>query len=180
MNLNRTVNRIPTAFVAALMVAAFSAIARAQGEPGVQYSDPNGFFTVTLPASWGVRPYPAQSFKSFALNAGTADGSMGMSVWIFPGVQSGEAAIGQLRGWVASNRGRMNWHEQAPVNSGGRQYRQFFGDTAYDQGGAWDWINFVRSFQGGTVIVTIAAPKGRLIAVMPQLRQVFNTFDPGG
>jgi hypothetical protein len=149
------------------------------GAAGRRYADPNGFFSVSLPANWSVKPYPFQNFRSFALNATDAASTMGVSVYVFPGVSSGDAAITQVRNWVSSNRGHISGQEQAPVKNGGRDYRQFLGSTSYDQGGSLDWVSFVRSFAQGTVIITLAAKQGQLGAAMPQLRQVFNTFDPG-
>ncbi len=144
-----------------------------------RYSDPNGFFTLSLPASWHVNPYPAQRFHSLALEAFDAGSTMRVSVLVFPGVASGETAIGQLRSYVASLGGRMNFQEQASVTNGGRDYRQFFGGTSYPQGMSIDWVTYLRSFPQGTVMVSLAAPHGQLVGVLPQLRQVFTTFDPG-
>jgi hypothetical protein len=178
MNLNRTTHRTLATLIAVLGAAAFSAPVCAQDESGVQYADPNGFFTVTLPASWAIHPYPNRNprGRSYALNAVDPSGAS-FNVWVFPGVQSGDAALGQLRAMLAGDR--MNWHEQPPANSGGRQYRQFFGDTTNPNGAVIDVVVLVHSFAGGSVIVSFEAGKGNLVPALPLLRQVFNTFDPG-
>jgi hypothetical protein len=144
-----------------------------------RYADPNGFFTVVLPAGWRVNPYPEARFRSLALQAFDAGSTMLVSVLVFPRVPSAEAALGQVRAYVASQGGRMSFNEQPPVNNGGRDYRQFFGATSYPQGGSIDWVTYVRSFPQGTVMVSLAAKQGQLVGVLPQLHQVFTTFDPG-
>jgi hypothetical protein len=176
MNLNQTTYRILATLIAVLGVAAFSAPVRAQGESGVPYQDPNGFFTVMLPANWAIQPYPTPRVRSFALRAADPSGAS-FNVWVYPGVQSSDAALGQLRTLLAGDR--LNWHEQAAANSGGRQYRQFFGDTTNPNGAVIDVVVLVRSMAGGSVIVSFEAPKGQLVPALPLLRQIFNTFDPG-
>jgi hypothetical protein len=177
MNLNRTTYRILAALIAVLGVAAFSAPVYAQGESGVQYQDPNGFFTVMLPASWDIHPYANPSCRSCALDAIDKATGASFHVWVYPGVQSSDAALGQLRTLLSA--GRMNWHEQPPVNNNGRQYRQFFGDTSFPNGAVIDVVVLVHSFAGGSVIVSFEAQKGHLVPALPLLHQVFNTFDPG-
>lgn len=148
-------------------------------DAGNRYSDPNGFFTLSLPAGWRANPYPAARFRSLALEAFDAGATMRVSVLVFPGVPSAENAFGQLRAYVASLGGQMKFSEQAPVNNRGRDYRQFYGGTRYPQGNSIDWVFYVRSFPQGTVMVSLAARQGQLVGVLPQLRQVFSTFDPG-
>jgi len=146
---------------------------------GNRYSDPNGFFTMALPAGWRVNAYPAANFRSLALQAFDAGQTMGVTVLVFPGVPSAEDAINQVRSYVTSQGGQMSSTEQAQVTNNGRQYRQFFGGTRYAQGAALDWVTYVRSFAQGTVMVSLQAKHGQLVGVLPQLRQVFATFEPG-
>jgi len=146
---------------------------------GNHYSDPNGFFTLELPAGWHANPYPTSRFRSLALEAFDAGSTMRVSVLVFPGVPSAETAINQLRSYVATLGGQMKFNEQAGVNNRGRDYRQFYGGTSYPQGNSIDWVTYVRSFPQGTVMFSLAAPRGQLVGVLPQLRSVFATFDPG-
>ncbi len=177
MNLNRTTYRILATLIAVLGVAAFSGPVYAQGESGVQYQDPNGFFTVMLPADWAIHSYGVPNCRSCALSATSPNGAGSFHVWVYPGVQSSDAALGQLRASLSA--GRMNWHEQPPVNNNGRQYRQFFGDTSFPNGAVIDVVVLVHSFAGGSVIVSFEAQKGHLVPALPLLHQIFNTFDPG-
>ena len=176
MNLKRIAYTLLATLVSIIGAAAVSGPVRAQGESGVPYRDPNGFFTVTLPASWAVRAYPNPRMRAYALDA-LAPGGASFNVWVFPGVSSSDAALGQLRALLAS--GRPNWHEQPPINSGGREYRQFFGDTSFASGTVIDVVVLVHSFAGGSVIVSFEAGKGHLVPALPMLHQIFNSFDPG-
>ncbi|HVN41617.1 MAG TPA: hypothetical protein VMT50_02455, partial [Steroidobacteraceae bacterium] len=106
-----------------------------QDAGATRYSDPNGFFTVSLPAGWQAHPYPVSArFRSLALEAFDPRQTMRFSVLVFPGTPSAETAFGQLRSYVTSLGGQMKFNEQAPVNNRGRDYRQFYGGTAYPQG----------------------------------------------
>ncbi|HTD12416.1 MAG TPA: hypothetical protein VK676_10140 [Steroidobacteraceae bacterium] len=155
----------------------------ANPNPGVavnRYADPNRFFTLTLPASWSVTPYPVQRFKSLALSALDAEQNLGLAVYVFPGSQTVETAFSQINAYATSAGAHLSFKEQAPVKNGGRDYRQFFGRTSFDQGGAArEWVAYARSFTGGAVVITLGAKQGQLVPAMPLLHQVFNTFDPG-
>jgi hypothetical protein len=149
------------------------------GGGGNRYSDPNGFFTVALPAGWHVNPYPAAGFRSLALTASDAGSTMAVAVLVFPGVPSTDDAFSQVRRYVQSQGGQMSSTEQPVVTNGGRQYLQYYGGTRYSQGTSIDWVTYVRSFPQGTVMFSLQAKQGQLVPVLPQLRQIFATFDPG-
>jgi len=185
MNLNRTRYRTLATLVAALAVAVFSESVFAQGWPGgqqggqgQQYQDPNGFFSVMLPADWIVQPYPNQSFRPIALLAHSQDAST-LQVYVFAGVPSAEAALNQYRANLGSHGDRVSWQEQTPVQNGGRDYRQFFGSFTFANGIVGDFVMFVRSVPAGTFVVQLSAPHGQLVPKLPLLRQIFNTFHPG-
>jgi hypothetical protein len=172
----------PTARRAAATPAP-SRSATANPKPGVavnRYADPNRFFTLSLPASWSVNPYPAQGFKSLALSALDPDQNLGLAVYVFPGSQTVETALSQINAYATSAGAHLSVKEQGAVKNGGRDYRQFFGRTSFDQGGGpREWVAYARSFTGGAVVITLGAKQGQLVAALPLLHQVFNTFDPG-
>ena len=146
---------------------------------GNRYSDPNGLFSVALPSGWRVNPYPAANFKSLALQAFDTGSTMGVTVLVFPGVASADDAVARVRSFITAQGGQMSSTEQQPVTNNGRQYRQFYGGTRYPQGTSIDWVTYVRSVPQGTVIFSLQARQGQLVPVLPRLRQIFATFEPG-
>jgi hypothetical protein len=102
-----------------------------------------------------------------------------VAVLVFPGVPSTDDAFSRVRRYVQSQGGQMSSTEQPVVTNGGRQYLQYYGGTRYSQGTSIDWVTYVRSFPQGTVMFSLQAKQGQLVPVLPQLRQIFATFDPG-
>lgn len=144
---------------------------------GNAFTDPRGYFSVSIPAGWQTTVMPYPTMPALALQAGDQRTGTGLEIYVFEGAEDVGGALSVIQTAIGSSGGVLSYSPSGSANLGGKSFQRYSGTTYFPATGTGtEWEAYGRAAGNLTIVMSVGTAPGAFAGRRAYLRQVAGTL----